>query len=70
MRSRYLPLERKIDVDPIVALWMSARESALRRDRLPVVIVSSPDLSGRLLVMHEADLPAGSLAELGQILDE
>ena len=40
------------------ALWRRAHDEAFRRDRLPVVAITGPDWGGRLLVIHEADLPA------------
>ncbi len=50
----------------VYQLWQSARDKAVSRDRLPVVVVTGPEWSGRLVVVHEADLAALS----GQTLDQ
>jgi hypothetical protein len=50
--------EKRHEPDPVFRLWDRARNEALRRDRLPVAAVSGPEWPGRLLVVHEADLPA------------
>jgi hypothetical protein len=56
-RRLFSPLVDRERPHPVAELWSSARERAMAEDRLPVVIVPSRDW-GRLLIVHERDLPA------------
>ncbi|HZW32982.1 MAG TPA: hypothetical protein VFF52_19865 [Isosphaeraceae bacterium] len=58
MSNLFHILEERHQPHPVYALWDRARAEARERDRLPVVAVTGDDWRGRLLVVHEADLPA------------
>jgi hypothetical protein len=58
--------EERYEPHPVFQLWRRARERAVTRDQLPLVVVSGPEWRGRLVVVHESDLAA----LVGEQLDE
>ena len=60
--------EERHEPHPVFQLWQRARKTAVIRDQLPVVVVTGPEWSGRLVVVHEADLAALSGRTLDQVM--
>jgi len=68
MKELFHVSEERHEPHPVFQLWDRARSKAIGRDQLPVVLVSGPEWSGRLIVVHESDLTLLAGEQLHEVL--